>query len=101
MTAIRRLLIANRGEIACRVIASAQAMGIETVAVYSDADKNARHVRMADQAVRVGPGPASESYLLSDVILDAARKPKAMRSIRGMASCQRMQSLLKRFKRRE
>ncbi len=77
MTLIRRLLIANRGEIACRVIASAQAMGIETVAVYSDADKNARHVRMADQAVRVGPGPASESYLMSDVILDAARKTES------------------------
>jgi 3-methylcrotonyl-CoA carboxylase alpha subunit len=77
VSAIHRLLIANRGEIACRVIASAQAMGIETVAVYSDADKNARHVRMADQAVRVGPGPASESYLLSDVILDAARRTES------------------------
>ena len=77
MASIRRILIANRGEIACRVISSAQAMGIETVAVYSDADKNARHVRMADQAVRVGPGPASESYLLSDVILNAARETKS------------------------
>lgn len=77
MTPIRRLLIANRGEIACRVISSARAMGIETVAVYSDADKNARHVRMADQAVNVGSGPASESYLLSDVILNAARDTKS------------------------
>jgi len=69
---IKRLLIANRGEIACRVIATARAMGISTVAVYSDADVNARHVRLADMAVRIGPGPASESYLKTDAVLAAA-----------------------------
>ena len=69
---IKRLLIANRGEIACRVISTARALGISTVAVYSDADANARHVRMADIAVRIGPGPASESYLKSNAVLAAA-----------------------------
>ncbi|WNJ98242.1 acetyl/propionyl/methylcrotonyl-CoA carboxylase subunit alpha [Thalassospiraceae bacterium LMO-JJ14] len=69
---IKRLLIANRGEIACRVISTARALGISTVAVYSDADTNARHVRLADIAVRIGPGPASESYLKSDAVLAAA-----------------------------
>ncbi len=72
MAAIRKLLIANRGEIACRVMASAKAAGIATVAVYSDADANARHVRHADEAVRIGPGPASESYLKSDAVIAAA-----------------------------
>ena len=59
-----KILIANRGEIACRIIASAKKMGIATVAVYSDADKDARHVRMADEAVRIGGAPSRESYLL-------------------------------------
>ncbi|MGJ3261448.1 MAG: acetyl/propionyl/methylcrotonyl-CoA carboxylase subunit alpha [Rhodospirillales bacterium] len=72
MAAIRKLLIANRGEIACRVMATAKAMGIRTVAVYSDADADARHVRHADEAVRLGPGPASESYLKGDVVIAAA-----------------------------
>ena len=69
---IKRLLIANRGEIACRIIATARLLGISTVAVYSDADKEARHVRMADMAVRIGPGPASESYLKADAVIAAA-----------------------------
>jgi 3-methylcrotonyl-CoA carboxylase alpha subunit len=69
---IKRLLIANRGEIACRVIATARTLGIATIAVYSDADADARHVRLADMAVRIGPGPASESYLRSDAVLAAA-----------------------------
>ncbi len=72
MAAIRKLLIANRGEIACRVIATARAMGIKTVAVYSDADKDARHVRLADEAVRIGPGPAAESYLKIESVIAAA-----------------------------
>ena len=72
MTAIRKLLIANRGEIACRVMATAKAMGIKTVAVYSDADANARHVRHADEAVLLGPGPAAESYLKGDAVIAAA-----------------------------
>ncbi len=67
------LLIANRGEIACRIIRSAKALGMRTVAVYSDADATAPHVRMADTAVRLGPAPAAESYLLADRVLAAAR----------------------------
>jgi propionyl-CoA carboxylase alpha chain len=66
-----KILIANRGEIACRVIKSARKMGIKTVAVYSDADRDALHVRMADEAVHIGPPPSVESYLLQDRILQA------------------------------
>ncbi len=77
MAAIRKLLIANRGEIACRVMATARAMGIATVAVYSDADANARHVRLADEAVRIGPGPAAESYLKIDAVITAALRTGA------------------------
>ncbi len=68
-----KILIANRGEIACRVVKTARRMGIATVAVYSDADANARHVRLADEAVRLGPAPARESYLRGDAILAAAK----------------------------
>ena len=68
-----KILIANRGEIACRVIRTARKMGIKTVAVYSDADAMAPHVRMADEAVRLGPPPASESYLLADAIVAACK----------------------------
>ncbi|WP_167649413.1 acetyl-CoA carboxylase biotin carboxylase subunit [Polymorphobacter fuscus] len=67
----KKILIANRGEIACRVIRSARAMGIATVAVYSDADANALHVREADEAVHIGPSPAAESYLVADKIVAA------------------------------
>jgi len=70
---ITRLLIANRGEIACRVIATARRMGIATVAVHSDADAHALHVEMADEAVRIGPPPAAESYLNTDAIIAAAK----------------------------
>jgi 3-methylcrotonyl-CoA carboxylase alpha subunit len=72
-----KILIANRGEIACRIIRTARRMGIRTVAVYSEADANARHVRLADEAVLLGPAPASESYLVADRILDAARRTGA------------------------
>ncbi|WP_367344783.1 acetyl-CoA carboxylase biotin carboxylase subunit [Stenotrophomonas bentonitica] len=72
-----KILIANRGEIACRVIATCQRLGIATVAVYSDADRDARHVRLADEAVGIGPAPARESYLRADAILDAARRTGA------------------------
>ena len=68
-----KILIANRGEIACRVMRTAHAMGIKTVAVYSDADAYAMHVRMADEAYRLGPPAASESYLLSDKIIEIAK----------------------------
>ncbi|HEY4175980.1 MAG TPA: biotin carboxylase N-terminal domain-containing protein [Kofleriaceae bacterium] len=73
MPAFDKLLIANRGEIALRVMRTAKAMGIATVAVYSDADANAPFVRFADEAVRIGPAPARESYLVINNILDAAR----------------------------
>ncbi|MEC9432087.1 MAG: acetyl/propionyl/methylcrotonyl-CoA carboxylase subunit alpha [Pseudomonadota bacterium] len=69
----KKILIANRGEIACRVIKTARKMGIKTVAVYSDADKNALHVRMADEAVHIGPPPANQSYIVMDKILDAIK----------------------------
>jgi propionyl-CoA carboxylase alpha chain len=68
-----KILIANRGEIACRVIRTARKMGIATVAVYSDADARAPHVKMADEAIRLGPPPASESYLNAELIIDACR----------------------------
>jgi 3-methylcrotonyl-CoA carboxylase alpha subunit len=71
------ILIANRGEIACRVIRTARRLGIRTVAVYSDADAQALHVRMADEAVRIGPAPARESYLRGDSIIAAARQTGA------------------------
>jgi propionyl-CoA carboxylase alpha chain len=69
----KKILIANRGEIACRVIATAQKMGIQTVAVYSEADKEARHVQLADEAVLIGPAPSRESYLVADKIIAAAK----------------------------
>ena len=70
----KKILVANRGEIACRVFKSARRMGIATVAVYSEADKNALHVEMADEAVFIGAPPASESYLVIDKIIEACRE---------------------------
>ena len=74
---IKKILIANRGEIACRVIKTAKKMGIATVAVYSDADTDALHKQMADEAVHIGPAPSAESYLVIDKILDAIRQTGA------------------------
>lgn len=74
---INTLLIANRGEIACRIISTAKKMGIRTVAVYSDADRNARHVKLADNAVHIGPAASTESYLRSDKIIAAAKQTGA------------------------
>ena len=68
-----KILIANRGEIACRVIRTARKMGVATVAVYSDADRNALHVSMADEAVHVGTAPPRESYLRADRVIEACK----------------------------
>ena len=73
----KKILVANRGEIACRVIRTARRMGIRTVAVYSDADRNARHVELADEAVPIGPAPSRESYLREDAIVEACRLTRA------------------------
>src|SRR5690554_6625746 len=73
----RKLLIANRGEIACRIIATARRLGIATIAVYSDADRDALHVRMADEAHHVGPPPASRSYLDIERLIEIARAARA------------------------
>ena len=72
MKRFNSILIANRGEIACRVIRTAKELGYRTIAVYSDADAAAPHVQLADEAVRIGPGPVGESYLLAERILEAA-----------------------------
>ncbi|WP_289156599.1 acetyl/propionyl/methylcrotonyl-CoA carboxylase subunit alpha [uncultured Pseudoalteromonas sp.] len=70
---LKKILIANRGEIACRIMRSAKQMGLTTVAVYSDADKHAQHVKMADEAYHIGPAPSKDSYLVTDKILQVAK----------------------------
>src|SRR6187549_2299595 len=77
MPKIHKLLIANRGEIALRVMRSAREMGIKTVAVYSEADRHALHVRYADEAICIGPPPSSESYLRIEKIIEAAQRAGA------------------------
>ena len=72
-----KILIANRGEIACRVIKTARRLGVNTVAVFSDADKDAQHVKLADEAIHIGPPPSSESYLAVDKIIAACKKTGA------------------------
>src|SRR5678816_4432945 len=74
---ITSLLIANRGEIACRIIRTARRVGIRTIAVYSDADAKALHVRQADEAVHIGSSPARESYLVGEKVIEAAKATKA------------------------
>jgi 3-methylcrotonyl-CoA carboxylase alpha subunit len=74
---LESLLIANRGEIACRIIATCRRLGVRTIAVFSDADRDARHVRLADEAVHIGPAAARDSYLRIDAILDAAARSSA------------------------
>ncbi|MGR3660792.1 MAG: biotin carboxylase N-terminal domain-containing protein, partial [Paracoccaceae bacterium] len=73
----KKILIANRGEIACRVIKSAKEMGIASVAIYSDADRDALHVKMADEAVHIGPAPANQSYIVIDKVMAAVRSSGA------------------------
>ena len=74
---MKKILIANRGEIACRIMRTAKRMGIQTVAVYSEADKDALHVKNADEAIYLGPAPSSESYLVHDKIIAAAKETGA------------------------
>ena len=81
-----KILVANRGEIAWRVMRTAKAMGYRTVAVYSDADKDAPHVAFADEAVRIGPPPVGESYLSIPAIRDAAKKSENVYSKGGFQS---------------
>src|ERR1700691_111715 len=73
----KRILIANRGEIACRIIKTARRMGIETVAVYSEADRDALHVEMADTAIAIGPPPAAQSYLVIEHVVAACKESGA------------------------
>src|SRR3546814_16547839 len=80
---IRKLLIANRGEIACRIIRTARRMGVATVAVHSDTDRDALHVELADEAIHIGPSPAAESYLRGEVINEAALRTGAQASHPG------------------
>ena len=75
----KSVLIANRGEIACRVIRTARRMGLRAIAVYSDADRDALHVRQADAAIHIGPAPARESYLVAGKIIAAAKASQANR----------------------
>jgi propionyl-CoA carboxylase alpha chain len=93
-----KILIANRGEIACRVIRTARKMGIKTVAVYSDADALAPHVQMADEAVRLGPPPASESYLLADAIIEACKATGAQAVHPGYGFLSERESFAKALK---
>ena len=74
---LKKILIANRGEIACRIMRSAKQMGLTTVAVYSDADKHAQHVKMADEAYHIGRAPSKDSYLVTDKILQVAKNSGA------------------------
>ena len=85
-----KILISNRGEIACRIIKTAKKMNIKTVAVYSDADRSAEHVSLADEAVYLGGSSASESYLRSDLIIKRCKENHVTRYILVMDSYQRM-----------
>ena len=83
---IQKILVANRGEIALRVMRTAKEMGIATVAVYSDADRNATFARYADEAIHIGPAPSSESYLVASKSSTLRAAPALTPSIRGMVS---------------
>ena len=89
----KKILIANRGEIACRVIETCDKLGIETVAVYSDADSRALHVMKAKEAINIGPAPSSESYLVIEKIINACKKLVLMLFIQVMVFSQKIQHL--------
>ena len=90
---IEKILIANRGEIAVRIIRACREMGILTVAVYSEADKEALHTQLADEAVCIGPAPSAQSYLSMENILSATLTSVQMRSIRDLDFCQKTADL--------
>ena len=101
MAQIRKILVANRGEIACRVMHTAQAQGIGCVAVYSDPDATAPHVAMADEAVLIGPGPVGRSLIWwRKTLLRQRAKPALMQYIPAMGFCRKMPISPKRWKRR-
>lgn len=93
---IRKILIANRGEIACRIIRTCRELGIFSVAVYSDADAHALHVMMADEAFYLGGAPAAQSYLNIERLLEAAQRTGADASIQGLAFWRRTARLRRR-----
>ncbi len=90
-----KVLVANRGEIAVRVMQTAKAMGYQTVAVYSDADRHARHVQEADEAVYIGASKVSESYLSIAKIIEACKKQARMQFTPVMAFCRKILNLLR------
>lgn len=90
---IRKLLVANRGEIAVRIIRACREMGIETVAIYSEADREALHAKLADEAVCIGPAALSESYLSMERIISATIVTGAQEFIRDLGFYRKMQSL--------
>ena len=93
---IRKVLIANRGEIAVRIIRACREMGIETVAVYSEADREALHTQLADEAICIGPAPSSESYLNMEQIISATIVSERMPFIRDLDFCRKM-TVLRHF----
>ena len=92
---MKKILIANRGEIACRIIESCKKLNLHTIAVYSDADKKSKHVRIADEAVHIGESKAQESYLSTRKIINAALSSKADAIHQVMVFYLKMQNLLK------
>ena len=92
---IKKILIANRGEIACRIIKTANKMNIKTVAVYSEADKHADFVKLADESYLIGPSSPNESYLVIKKIIEIAKNRRVMQYIQDMAFYQKIIILLK------
>lgn len=84
---LSKILIANRGEIACRIIRTANRLGIKCVSVFSDADRDSLHVKMADEAIYIGKPPAQQSYLIKEKIIESAKKTSCQAVIIGLLYC--------------